>query len=483
MINLLYKTVINKILIILNSESGLKDIITKTIECIQTETKFSAVGIRLREGADFPYFVQKGFPLSFVHLENSILANGEDTEYLKSHSCTPTLECTCGLVISGQTDPSNTLFTNSGSFWTNNSAPILDIPLDKDPRFHPRNTCIHLGYRSLAIIPIKAHGQIIGTLQINDYREGVLSPELIHFFEDVCISLGSTLMRKQAEEGLIEREKYLEEIQAIAKIGSYKFNFLSDKWESNKIMDSIFGIGPEYPKTFEAWLFLVHPDSRDMMADYFQSEVIGLKRDFDKEYKVTRQSDGAVLWVHGLGNLKYDENNQLVYMVGTISDITERKIAEIERNLVLNKLLKRNQDLEQFSYIVSHNLRAPLANMIGLTGILGEPGYYTEESKELVAHLSKSVLKLDTVIKDLNFILQSTDDINEKKEWVEFTQLVDDIKFTLSDLIKEENASINTFFGSCSQFFTIKGFLYSVFYNLILNSIKYRKNTLGVVNK
>ncbi len=38
------------------------------------------------------------------------------------------LECTCGLVISGKTDPANPLFTPGGSCWTNDSFPLLDIP-------------------------------------------------------------------------------------------------------------------------------------------------------------------------------------------------------------------------------------------------------------------------------------------------------------------------------------------------------------------
>jgi PAS domain S-box-containing protein len=64
------------------------------------------------------------------------------------------------------------------------------------------------------------------------------------------------------------------------------------------------------------------------MADYFTSHVLGQRGRFDKEYKIIRKNDGAERWVHGLGELEFDERNQPVRMVGTIQDITERKQAE-----------------------------------------------------------------------------------------------------------------------------------------------------------
>jgi hypothetical protein len=55
-------------------------------------------------------------------------------------------ECTCGLVISGNPDPENPLFTPKGSFWTNDATPLLDLVENQDPRSHPRNVCIDQGY-------------------------------------------------------------------------------------------------------------------------------------------------------------------------------------------------------------------------------------------------------------------------------------------------------------------------------------------------
>src|SRR4030067_2001306 len=66
------------------------------------------------------------------------------------------------------------------------------------------------------------------------------------------------------------------------------------------------------------------------MLGNFTNEVIGRRVRFDKEYKIIRKNDRADRWVHGVGELEVDAQNQLLKMHGTITDITERKQAEAD---------------------------------------------------------------------------------------------------------------------------------------------------------
>jgi hypothetical protein len=199
-----------EILGILNEPPSLADTIKFILTAIKRETGFDAVGIRLRSGDDFPYFVQNGFSQDFLLTENTLIAWDEKGGPCRDKNGNISLECTCGLVISGQTDPTNPLFTEGGSCWTNNSLPLLDLPVEQDPRLHPRNNCIHQGYRSVALIPIRANREIVGLLQLNDRKEDCFMLEMIHFFEGIAASIGVALMRKQAEE---ERERLIAELQ------------------------------------------------------------------------------------------------------------------------------------------------------------------------------------------------------------------------------------------------------------------------------
>jgi diguanylate cyclase (GGDEF)-like protein/PAS domain S-box-containing protein len=128
-------------------------------------------------------------------------------------------------------------------------------------------------------------------------------------------------------QALRESEEWLKESQRIAGLGTYVTDIPAGTWTSSEVLDGLFGIGEEYGRTFEGWTALVHPDDRARMADYFANEVVGKGVPFDREYRIVRQSDGAVRWVHGLGRLDFNAQGEPVKMHGTIKDITERKQA------------------------------------------------------------------------------------------------------------------------------------------------------------
>lgn len=162
-------------------------------------------------------------------------------------------------------------------------------------------------------------------------------------------------------------------------------------------------------------------------------------------------------------------------------DITERKHAEAERSVMTADIIRRNQDLEQFSYIVSHNLRGPLANIIGIASELEDDSNTLESERLLKEGLSVSARRLDEVIIDLNGILDLRKNITESKEPVSLYWLVGTIKDSIIDLVRSENVTITTDFGAISEVVSLKSYLYSIFYNLILNSIKYRQPHLDPV--
>lgn len=170
-----------------------------------------------------------------------------------------------------------------------------------------------------------------------------------------------------------------------------------------------------------------------------------------------------------------DENKQNIGFILAFKDITERKMAEMERDRMTSDLVQRYKDLEQFTYIVSHNLRAPVANIMGLSNILNTFEFNFTEREDVLAALSASVNILDQIIIDLNYILQVHGRISENREEVVFQTLVDEITLDLAGLITRDNVTINTNFNEVGKIFTIKSYMHNIFYNLIINSIKYRQ--------
>ena len=198
-----YRQLSSDVLGIMNEPAELKEMVSRVLAAIKLATKADAIGIRLKSNYDFPYFVENGFSVDFLLTENTLVAREQNGAICRDSEGNVRLECTCGLVISGKTDPKNPFFTSFGSFWTNNSVPLLDLPSEQDPRFQPRNTCIYKGYASVAIIPIrKGQQEIIGTLQINAVKKDCFTPNIIHSLEQIASHISEALLRKVAEHAL-----------------------------------------------------------------------------------------------------------------------------------------------------------------------------------------------------------------------------------------------------------------------------------------
>ena len=173
------------------------------------------------------------------------------------------------------------------------------------------------------------------------------------------------------------------------------------------------------------------------------------------------------------------QGNEIIGCACYSRNITALKLAEQERIKMTNDLKQRNKNLEQFAYIVSHNLRAPVANISGIIYVMQTIKLDRKEKKVMINELSNSVEKLDNVINDLNHILQVREgEVYHKKELVYFSELVDNIKLSIENMIVKEQFDIISDFSEVNEFMTTKGYLYSIFYNLILNSIKYRRTDI-----
>jgi signal transduction histidine kinase len=203
----------------LNEPSDLRHSIQRVITTFKTRTDFDAVGIRLQVGDDFPYYYQEGFSEDFLLKENSLVERADNGGVCRDKDGNVCLECTCGVVISGKTDPTNPLFTKGGSCWTNDSLPILDIPPDEEPRLHPRNQCIHEGYASIALVPIRDKDRIVGLIQLNDRRKERFSLQAIELLERIASHIGAALVRKQSEHEKEQLQEQLVQSQKMESVG------------------------------------------------------------------------------------------------------------------------------------------------------------------------------------------------------------------------------------------------------------------------
>jgi len=186
-------------LAILNRPNEWACLIEDLLKTTKTFTRFDAIGIRLCENGDYPYVATEGFPDGFLATERSICARNEDGLPKLDVAGKPILECMCGTVIRGRTDPSLPFFTEAGSFWTNSTTELLAGTTEEERQGTTRNRCHAFGYESVGLVPVRSDGETVGLLQLNDTRAGRLTLEAIHFFEELAASIGVAYKRQQAE--------------------------------------------------------------------------------------------------------------------------------------------------------------------------------------------------------------------------------------------------------------------------------------------
>lgn len=157
--------------------------------------------------------------------------------------------------------------------------------------------------------------------------------------------------KKIVQQKLSENEKFLKKSQQVAKIGSFKLNFQDGFWECTEELNNIFGITENYEKNMANYFALVHSEDRDMMQEYFRTNILKKHEFFDKEYRIVDKKNGTVKWVHGLGELIFTYDNSLSTMIGTVQDISDRIKAD-EQQLKTHETLRMSVDNMQNAYVL-----------------------------------------------------------------------------------------------------------------------------------
>jgi len=157
------------------------------------------------------------------------------------------------------------------------------------------------------------------------------------------------------------------------------------------------------------------------------------------------------------------------------NSVLNRELIEKNSQLVQTNeaLIQHNHDLQQFSYTVSHNLRGPVASLLGLLSLTNQ-SILDQETNELFHHIKKSASSLDIIIKDLGSIIDIRNSVSQVKQHVFFQDEVNHIRNLLHNEIKEHDVSIISDFTAAADIYSMKPMLNSILYNLISNSIKYR---------
>jgi len=335
----------------LNKTSEAFAMVTDIVTLVKEHTGFAAVGVRLREGDDFPYFVVNGFSNDFVKAENYLCAHDESGELIFDAQGRPILECMCGASIMGFADQSLSFFTEAGSFWTNSTTELLASPEVHTLQIPTRNRCNQAGYESVALIPLRSGEVVVGLLQLNDRPPGRFTPEMIRFFEWIGGSIGIGLARIKAEERLMEALQKSESLVGAVGQIIYEHYMPENKvmWQG-KYKEILGYTKEEMGHSTEEWLEKAHPDDLKAVKEELDKAIKGAKI-YNLVYRF-RYKSGDYLWFHNRGVVTHSPDGKSFSIIGLMEDIAERKQAEealkahelrLQSLLDLNKMVIASQ--------------------------------------------------------------------------------------------------------------------------------------------
>jgi PAS domain S-box-containing protein len=239
-------------------------------------------------------------------------------------------------------------------------------------------------------------------------------------------------------------------------------NYYSKKWEDYT------GFNIETLKK-EGWIRIVHPDLLESTKEIY---VNGIKnKTFLEMENSLRRQDGNYRYCMNYANPMLDKNGDVIMWVGATVDIHEKKLSEeflISSNEDLKKL---NSELDDFVYSISHDFRAPLTNLMGMT-YMGKDFSDPSMKDEIFDKIYSSAKRLDTYITNvLDFSKNSR--LSVEREEINFEDLFNKAKNTYNFLPGFEKIQMNYNLKANTEFYSDKKRLEAIFNNTVSNAIKY----------
>ncbi len=184
------------------------------------------------------------------------------------------------------------------------------------------------------------------------------------------------------------------------------------------------------------------------------------------------RKDGTAFWANVVISPVHNAENRLLGFAKVTRDLTERRRNE-ELTKKNKELVAINNDLDNFVYTASHDLKSPISNLEGLLLALGEDlGTEKDKHQEILFMMESTVTTLKNVISDLADITNIQQG-KDKVESVNFQAVLEDVRESMRDLIKTRNAEIIVEKQEFQKLFYSRKNLRSILYNLVSNAIKY----------
>ncbi len=280
----------------------------------------------------------------------------------------------------------------------------------------------------------------------------------------------------QGKQAVAEYSKRLELATQSANIGIWDWHIPENRLMWDTRASNILGLNSAYsafykestPEVIETWLAIIHPDDKDRVRSKME-EALQNAESFAIEYRVVRPDNQEERYIKIYA--KIIRKDGPIRMTGAIRDTTGIKATEQQLRHNIDALQKTNAELDRFVYSTSHNLRSPLASILGLVSILqGETDH--AEREQYLQLIEDSINRLDSTISSIIDYSRNTR-VEVTAEPINFHEMIAEIIDSLYFLLHAVNVRVTTRLPDTVSFTTDAHRLKVIISNLLSNSIKY----------
>ena len=209
--------------------------------------------------------------------------------------------------------------------------------------------------------------------------------------------------RHRVEERLSNERERLALALSAAKMETWDWQIETGAVSWSDGIEAMFGMAKgQFDGKYDTYLSLIHHDDIQSLQQAINRALSDENYDYVVEHRLIWPS-GEVRWQEGRGKVYRNEDGKPIRMAGTTVDITDRKQAEAEREQLIQELAEKNDELEQFTYTVSHDLKAPIITIKGFLGFLGEDVRSGNQQRidGDIARITEATNKMHRLLNDL----------------------------------------------------------------------------------
>ncbi len=173
----------------------------------------------------------------------------------------------------------------------------------------------------------------------------------------------------------------------------------------------------------------------------------------------------------------YETNGSIQKILIASQNITLQKNNEKEKEHLIEELTQINSDLRQFSYITSHNLRAPLSNLLGLLKLIDLNSIEDPTTKLLLENFQDCTIQLNDTVNDLINVLIIKNNVNIKKEPLEISKIFEKVSNSIKNHLVETETTFTIELDHANTVNFNNTYLESILLNLLTNAVKYSSPT------